>query len=784
MLRTLFIITLSSTLVLLTWHKEADARPQFRSAKNISRAINRNINQKVRPRMTIKSRFASPITLVSANRAWTYLLSGDTKGRLFLWNLITGQRITQLTGPNIVTTVAISDDGQYVVAGAKDSTVWVWNLNGVTEHKVIPVISKLVSGHKAALVNIEIITQKRMFVSTDVTGMIRVCSLVSSACSQTFFAKTDNITAARLSKDAKHIVVSNDAAMLSVFALDTGRLLNQFSIEQSTKKLLTTANGNVITASYNDAILWHGSSGQLLQRFRGHKDVLLTMALSADERMLVTGSKDKTIRTWQISGQMVRKISGHAGFINDLTVSTDGKFIVSASQDKTMRVWRKNGGKELARLVSMNAGWAVINPAGFFDGTLDGEAEDSLSAVKWEVKQMALGVDGFLEGYYRPGLLSLLFAGKTLSQRRQPVIADGFQLPPKMAILTPKRDSVVNKDMIAVTVVAKDQGGGIDEIRLFHNGKIVDSSSVKPELTNDGDQTIQTSTYMIALATGDNTFKTIGLSRDRIESLPQQVRIRKTSAIMQKPTLHMISIGINKYKNKDLTLDFAVPDANSVLMYFREISSLFKQVKEHFIIDEHATRKSILKALFSLQPLPPDDIVVLFISGHGKTIKDNWYFVPYNLLHPEKDNKLIQNGLSSRTLKDVLTKAGARRILFLIDACHSGSVADAFDEFANKRSMALLSRSTGIHIGASSTTQQQSFEIEILGHGAFTYAVLEGLRGYADAGLKDRKVSTKELLKYVSYYLPKLTTKYKLPNQNPVTSSIGNDFVISYDKRH
>ena len=64
------------------------------------------------------------------------------------------------------------------------------------------------------------------------------------------------------------------------------------------------------------------------------------------------------------------------------------------------------------------------------------------------------------------------------------------------------------------------------------------------------------------------------------------------------------------------------------------------------------------------------------------------------------------------------------------------------------------------------------------GHGAFTYAVLEGLEGGADAAPGDGIVSIYELLAYIDRRIPEVSRQYKAKPQYPVVDSRGMNFPL------
>ena len=83
--------------------------------------------------------------------------------------------------------------------------------------------------------------------------------------------------------------------------------------------------------------------------------------------------------------------------------------------------------------------------------------------------------------------------------------------------------------------------------------------------------------------------------------------------------------------------------------------------------------------------------------------------------------------------------AKGRRILF-VDTCHSGN--------AYNQRLGNAAYHANIIAYTAARFDQEALEDAKLGHGLFTYAVVEGLQGGGDLGAK-RRVSTRELAGYV-----------------------------------
>jgi len=154
--------------------------------------------------------------------------------------------------------------------------------------------------------------------------------------------------------------------------------------------------------------LWDINTGATTRRFVGHKKDVLSVAFSSDNRQIVSGSRDKTIKLWNILGEckftleegghtewvscvrfspntqtpiivscgwdklvkvwsltdckIKHNLSGHTGYLNTVTVSPDGSLCASGGKDGTARLWDLNEGKHL---YSLPEAGSIINALTF-----------------------------------------------------------------------------------------------------------------------------------------------------------------------------------------------------------------------------------------------------------------------------------------------------------------------------------------------------------------------------------------------------------------------------------
>jgi len=74
----------------------------------------------------------------------------------------------------------------------------------------------------------------------------------------------------------------------------------------SVNSVAISPNGQYVAAGSVDAVvrIWDVSTGQLVERLRGHRASIWSVAFTPDGKGLVSGSSDKTLKFWDLSGMV------------------------------------------------------------------------------------------------------------------------------------------------------------------------------------------------------------------------------------------------------------------------------------------------------------------------------------------------------------------------------------------------------------------------------------------------------------------------------------------------
>jgi tetratricopeptide (TPR) repeat protein len=203
-------------------------------------------------------------------------------------------------------------------------------------------------------------------------------------------------------------------------------------------------------------------------------------------------------------------------------------------------------------------------------------------------------------------------------------------------------------------------------------------------------------------------------------------------------------IGTNIYAYPGIKdLEFAEADARAIKDVLLDANLCgFDEVIE-VIGGSHTEASEKIEKM--LNDAEPDDIILLYFSGHGKLDMGGNLCLLFN---DTKLDSLLSTSLHFDFINKFIKGSRCKTIIIIIDSCFSGAAGiRGGDELLEK---SLESIGEGTIILSASRDFEPSKEDETLKHGVFTYYLWEGLKtGDADDN-KDGLISIDELYRYAN----------------------------------
>ncbi len=706
----------------------------------------------------------------------------------------------------------ISNNGKELIKGKFGTKVKRWDIasgKALMEY----------NGHKKAVLCYDLSKDGKRMVTGGGDGKIILWDTQTGDSIQSIQSYRQPILDIHFSEDENQITTSSWDATMKIHDLKTKKLLHYWEFQEFGSAFNVAWGPNdlyLISAQHKELTMWEIDSKEPVRKFIGHQDQVSSIRMSADQKSLLTASWDGSIRVWDIgTALMTKKLKAHIGAVhaaifNDgenevfsagadrvirlwsletssvsrtfeghkaevtsLVLSPDRKMLISHSVDGVTKFWDLATGKEFFEHIHFGEKeWMVKNPEGYFHGT-----EEARQYIHFVNGMKTYGVDQFFDEFYRPDLLPKIFQNRGSADEYKGIQGKLNNSPPpviKVATI-PGPDATQAEVLVRIT----DSGTGIDNIKLFHNGKSIPIDKQQIKLTlRKGEST--TYRHIINLVGGTNTISASATNKDRIESDPHSVELYSDHA-SKSSVCYILSVGINQYKNPKMALNYARPDAESFGKVMDEKGNLFKNIELHNLYDGEATRTNILRKLDELSAkIHQEDVFIFYYAGHGSMVDNQFFFIPTESSRLYDLSALQKEAIEASVLQEKLKNIKALKQLIVMDACQSGGSVEllATRGATEEKAIAQLSRSAGIHVMASAGSEQFATEFTELGHGLFTFLLIKALNGDADGSPKDGKVTIYELKSYLDDQVPEMTQKMKGKPQYPYTFSRGQDFPV------
>jgi len=336
-------------------------------------------------------------------------------------------------------------------------------------------------------------------------------------------------------------------------------------------------------------------------------------------------------------------------------------------------------------------------------------------------------------------------------------------VPPKASFTFDPKEPYAGQEISFDASGSEDPDGKIVGYSWdFGDGEVGEGIEVKHVFEKPG-------TYTVTLTVTDEDGAKATVEREIVVEEREEVFVPKE--------VWGLIIGISDYEEEGLDLGCARADAEAL----RDILLSIGVPKEHLLVllDNAASLISVREGLLWLMKnAGEEDLVIFYFSGHGyqgmdlKPNDERDGLDEYFVVHDTNRSTIEATALRDDEFGQFLDGIRSKHVLVFFDSCYSGGLPrgqrglprggspkgplDFFNDFDPEGKLVL----------AASAENQLSWEDPKLGHGVFTYFLIEGLKGEADLD-GDYKVTVKELSAYLKEKVPKYVEKNFGVEQEP-----------------
>jgi len=361
-----------------------------------------------------------------------------------------------------------------------------------------------------------------------------------------------------------------------------------------------------------------------------------------------------------------------------------------------------------------------------------------------------------------------------------------------------KLKSVTDKEKLNIEFMVYDSLFGVSQYQIFINNIPLYENSGK--IVNTNPKKIKQLKESIILTKGNNNIKIVCTNKNNIKSFADFFSISYQTKDVVKPSIYLVTIGISEYMNKSYTLKYAAKDAADIQKLYCKYDTIKSSLGyEPFIMknysfpddfidtvyhlqitNKQAVKKNILKLKTLLENSTEEDIVMIFLSGHGLLDnKDSYYFAAYDINFENPSAK----GISYEEIISLLEGIPARKRILFMDTCHSGDLDE--DNSEDEETINILdkrisiSNTKGARVEYSGTNKSNYSSFDLMkdmfidfnykgtivvsasgglgfaleddkwANGVFTYALISGIKDMTADINMDRKIMISELKQYI-----------------------------------
>ena len=727
-----------------------------------------------------------------------YVLSGYSDGAIHLWDSSTGKRLRTFRGAKgIISSLAFAPDGRSMLD---------CRLNGPLTLQEVETGKELrqLAGQGAAAFS----RDGKWIVSGSADNRLKLWDTTTGRDVKSFAAHTDKILSVAFSPDGRLIVSGSRDKTVRLWDIESGRELRVFAdFRYHVNSVAFSPDGKLVLAGSNDntAKLFEIASGRQLQIW---KDIAISsVAFSPDGAYALTAGFDGIPKLLEVAtGKLVMSFEGHKLRVYSAVFTADGKRIITGSGDGTVRLWDVASGREISQSIGFTNGeWIVITPEGYYNSSARGHEYLNIRR-----DNKVYGIDQFYDVFYRPDIVSAKLKGENIKGLVTLTVDEAINNPPP----TVKFSAVPNQTSalkVKVCYQVQSTGGGIGEVRLFQNGKLIKSdgfyrevavrSTTAPlklaalnsravyqdmrsltvkEKQSPGAEVVRPKGELVdecvelETIAGENE---IGLTAfnapNTVQSVMGAARFISTRK-QDEPRLYILSVGIDRYRDASINLKYAAKDAKDFITQLADKAvTIYKPSNIHLtsLVNEQADKQNILATIEKLaSQVQHGDSFIFFNASHGVLLQSQYYIVTSSF-----DGRLDSSAslISSNEIVEVSKKIKSLAQLFIFDTCHAGGVDTIVSGLYDAR-MSVLAKKMGLHVYASAGSVQTALD-GYQGNGLYTHTLLAGLKnGAAVDKDKTGTVTVKSLGIYSKEMTTELSSKLGHP-QTPVIINFGKD---------
>ncbi|GLB45212.1 putative anaphase-promoting complex subunit 4 WD40 domain [Lyophyllum shimeji] len=233
-----------------------------------------------------------------------------------------------------------SADGRLIVSGSGDKTARIWDMHDGSS-KVLTINDPDSLNNDAGVTSVAISPNGQLVAAGSLDTVVRIWDVATAQLVERLRGHRDSVYSVAFTPDGKGLVSGSLDKTLKYW--DVSGLVAGVK----SRKEGAGANGAGPVNGPGGAapvVRKDGEKGsQCTMNFTGHKDYVLSVAVSHDGQWVVSGSKDRGVQFWDSRTAIVQcMLQGHKNSVISIDLSPAGSILATGSGDWQARIWSYN----------------------------------------------------------------------------------------------------------------------------------------------------------------------------------------------------------------------------------------------------------------------------------------------------------------------------------------------------------------------------------------------------------------------------------------------------------
>ncbi|KAF5366117.1 hypothetical protein D9757_010934 [Collybiopsis confluens] len=265
-----------------------------------------------------------------------YLATGAEDKQIRIWD-ITRRKIRNIFDGHQqeIYSLDFSADGRLIVSGSGDKTARIWDMVDGTS-KVLTINDPDSLNNDAGVTSVAISPNGQFVAAGSLDTVVRIWDVATGMLVERLRGHRDSVYSVAFTPDGKGLVSGSLDKTLKYW--DVGALMVNNAKGRKDTNGAGSSNGSLAVAKRDG-----DKQSQCTMNFMGHKDYVLSVAVSHDGHWVVSGSKDRGVQFWDSKTAVVQAmLQGHKNSVISIDLSPTTNILATGSGDWQARIWSYN----------------------------------------------------------------------------------------------------------------------------------------------------------------------------------------------------------------------------------------------------------------------------------------------------------------------------------------------------------------------------------------------------------------------------------------------------------